>query len=79
MGIPKLSSAPKHQTPERKTLYFCCNRCLSIYKKEIMHNKEYIDILKEQRDFGLLDDYDRMIKELIIEHINRKYPIEDGR
>jgi hypothetical protein len=44
-----------------------------------MHNKEYIDILKEQRDFGLLDDYDKMIKELIIEHINRKYPIQNGR
>jgi YHS domain-containing protein len=79
MGIPNLSLAPKHQAPGGKTLYFCCNRCLSIYKREIMHNKEYIDILKEQRDFGLLDDYDKMIKELIIEHINRKYPIQNGR
>jgi len=34
MGIPEPSEVPKLQT-EEETLYFCCDRCHSIYKEKI--------------------------------------------
>ncbi len=36
MGIPEPSEASKLRT-KKGTLYFCCDRCLSIYKKKIVH------------------------------------------
>ena len=34
MGIPEPSEVPKLQT-EEGTLYFCCDRCYSIYNEKI--------------------------------------------
>lgn len=35
IGIVEPSEAPKIQT-EEGTAYFCCNKCCSLYKKEIV-------------------------------------------
>lgn len=35
MGIPDPEEAPKLQTDDGKMVYFCCDRCFSIYKKNI--------------------------------------------
>ena len=36
MGIPEFSEAPKLQTKD-ETEYFCCDKCLKIYKEKIIH------------------------------------------
>lgn len=36
MGIAEPSESPKVQTKDG-TAYFCCDRCFSIYKKNIIH------------------------------------------
>jgi YHS domain-containing protein len=35
MGIPDSASVPKIQTKNGKYDYFCCERCCSIYRKNI--------------------------------------------
>jgi len=35
MGIPEPKDVPKIQTKDGKYDYFCCDRCCSIYKKNI--------------------------------------------
>lgn len=35
MGIPEPLEAPKLQTKNGKTYYFCYDKCFSIYKKKI--------------------------------------------
>ncbi|MHA2431448.1 MAG: hypothetical protein ACXACC_10535 [Promethearchaeota archaeon] len=34
MGILNPSKVPKHLAKDGKTDYFCCDKCLSIYKKK---------------------------------------------
>ena len=76
MGIDEPASAPVHFSDDGGTLYFCCDRCVSIYEREIVQNRETIETLKEQMDASLLDEYDESIKGMIIDYINRKYPKE---
>jgi endogenous inhibitor of DNA gyrase (YacG/DUF329 family) len=35
MGIPDPSNVPKQHIKDGRTLYFCCDKCFSIYKIEI--------------------------------------------
>lgn len=67
------SSIPSYER-DGKDVYFCCERCQSIYIKEIVNNNEYIDLLRKQRDFEILEGYDDLVKNLLIDYINRKYP-----
>jgi endogenous inhibitor of DNA gyrase (YacG/DUF329 family) len=36
MGIPEPLNAPKQHIKDDRALYFCCNKCYLIYKKEII-------------------------------------------
>lgn len=62
---------------EGKTVHFCCERCRSIFIKEIINNNECIDIIRKQRYFDILEEYDDVVKDMLILYINRKYP-KDG-
>lgn len=35
MGITDIQNAPLFEKSDSKILYFCCNRCLTIYESEI--------------------------------------------
>ncbi len=74
IGISGLTSSTPSYEKEGKAVYFCCERCQSIFIQEIVNNNECIDVLRKQRDFEILEGYDDLVKDLLIEYINRKYP-----
>lgn len=74
IGISGLTSSTPSYEKDGKAVYFCCERCQSIFIQEIVNNNECIDVLRKQRDFEILEGYDDLVKDLLIEYINHKYP-----
>jgi endogenous inhibitor of DNA gyrase (YacG/DUF329 family) len=77
MAIHDSKSVPVDSGENGETIYFCCKRCKDIYKKEIINNKQLIKTLKEQRDFSMLEDYDDLVRGLIVAYIDLRYPMKD--
>lgn len=76
MSVRAPSRAPKFITTEGKTLFFCCKRCLSIYKKEIIDNMDIVKTLNEHKDASSLDEYDEIVRNMIAAYLNIKYPVQ---
>jgi len=77
MPLVNYAVAPTHTMDDGKIQYFCCGRCLDIYVNEILKNAELIRCIQDQCREDVLESYDDGIQKIILDYLNRKYPLPE--
>ena len=73
IGISEISSSTPSFKDDGQHVHFCCERCQSIYIREIASKKNCMDALGKDDPQGL-EIYDELVREMVIDYLARKYP-----
>lgn len=74
IGISEISSSTPSFEDDGQDVHFCCERCQSIYIREIASKENCMDLLGNGSGPEGMNIYDELVREMVMDYVARKYP-----